>query len=100
MGKGEPIVIYGYARVSTDGQTLDSQVAALTAAGAERVFSEKQSGAKTDRAQLAKALAARTHAILDSEPPRRQRGDGMNASYVLGALVVLCALWVAASAVP
>jgi DNA invertase Pin-like site-specific DNA recombinase len=48
---------YGYARVSTDGQTLDAQVAALKAAGAERVFSEKQSGAKTDRAALAKALA-------------------------------------------
>jgi DNA invertase Pin-like site-specific DNA recombinase len=52
------MTIYGYARVSTDGQTLDAQVAALKAAGAERVFSEKQSGAKTDRAALAKALAA------------------------------------------
>jgi DNA invertase Pin-like site-specific DNA recombinase len=34
---------YGYARVATDGQTLDAHVAALKAAGAERVFSEKQS---------------------------------------------------------
>jgi hypothetical protein len=41
---------YGYAPVSPDGQTLDAQVAALKAAGAERVFSEKNSGAKTDRA--------------------------------------------------
>jgi DNA invertase Pin-like site-specific DNA recombinase len=48
----------GYARVSTDGQTLDAQQSALQSAGAERVFSEKQSGAKTDRAQLAKAMAA------------------------------------------
>jgi hypothetical protein len=40
---------------------------------------------------------SRTHAILDGEPPRRQRGDGMNASYALGALVMLIALWVAAS---
>jgi DNA invertase Pin-like site-specific DNA recombinase len=40
---------YGYARVSTDGETLDAQVAALKAAGAERVFSENQSGAKTDQ---------------------------------------------------
>jgi DNA invertase Pin-like site-specific DNA recombinase len=47
----------GYARVSTDGQTLDAQQAALTNAGCTKVFAEKQSGAKTDRAQLAKAIA-------------------------------------------
>src|SRR6516165_9115847 len=51
-------MIVGYARVSTDGQTLDVQQAALREAGATRVFSEKVSGAKTDRQQLAKALAA------------------------------------------
>jgi DNA invertase Pin-like site-specific DNA recombinase len=50
----------GYARVSTDGQTLDAQQAALREAGCERVFAEKQSGAKTDRAALAKAIAALT----------------------------------------
>jgi DNA invertase Pin-like site-specific DNA recombinase len=48
----------GYARVSTDGQTLDAQHAALTAAGAEKVFAEKISGAVTDRKALAKAIAA------------------------------------------
>src|SRR5262249_2385093 len=51
-------MIVGYARVSTDGQTLDAQQAALREAGATRVFSEKVSGAKTDRQQLAKAIAA------------------------------------------
>jgi DNA invertase Pin-like site-specific DNA recombinase len=51
-------MIVGYARVSTDGQTLDAQHSALTAAGAERVYAEKVSGAKTDRAALARAIAA------------------------------------------
>jgi len=45
-----------YARVSTDAQSVDAQVAALTAAGAERVFREVASGAKTDRAQLRRLL--------------------------------------------
>ena len=53
-------MIIGYARVSTDGQTLDAQEAALREARCERVFAEKQSGVKTDRAQLAKAIAALT----------------------------------------
>ena len=48
----------GYARVSTDGQTLDAQQTALRVAGAAKVYSEKISGAVTDRPALAKALAA------------------------------------------
>ena len=50
-------IIIGYARVSTDGQSLESQQSALTQAGAERVFSEKVSGAVTDRKQLGKAIS-------------------------------------------
>src|SRR6202790_2347039 len=49
-------MIYGYARVSTDGQSVEAQVAALAAAGAGKVFREVASGAKTDRAQLRKVL--------------------------------------------
>src|SRR6201995_5125309 len=49
---------YGYARVSTDGQSLDAQVRQLTKAGCRRVFRETASGAKTDRAQLRRAIAA------------------------------------------
>jgi DNA invertase Pin-like site-specific DNA recombinase len=49
---------YGYARVSTDGQSVAAQVAALNAAGATKVFREVASGAKTDRAQLRKAISA------------------------------------------
>jgi DNA invertase Pin-like site-specific DNA recombinase len=50
-------VTYGYARVSTDGQTLDAQDAQLIAAGCAEVYAEKISGAITDRPELAKALA-------------------------------------------
>jgi DNA invertase Pin-like site-specific DNA recombinase len=51
-------MIVGYARVSTDGQTLDAQQAALTGAGAERVFAEKVSGAVTDRKALGCCMAS------------------------------------------
>jgi DNA invertase Pin-like site-specific DNA recombinase len=50
-------VIPGYARVSTDGQTLDAQQSALSAAGAERVYAEKVGGAVTNRKALARAIA-------------------------------------------
>jgi DNA invertase Pin-like site-specific DNA recombinase len=51
-------MIYGYARVSTDGQTLDAQREALTAAGAERIFQEKVSGAAVDRRELSRLMAS------------------------------------------
>jgi DNA invertase Pin-like site-specific DNA recombinase len=47
---------YGYARVSTNGQDLAAQEVELMAAGAVKVFKEKVSGAKTDRAELAKVI--------------------------------------------
>ena len=49
-------MIYGCARVSTDGQSVDAQVKQLDHAGAEKIFREVASGAKTDRAQLRRAL--------------------------------------------
>jgi DNA invertase Pin-like site-specific DNA recombinase len=50
------MTVYGYARVSTNGQDLAAQEAELMAAGCAKVFKEKVSGAKTDRAELAKAI--------------------------------------------
>jgi DNA invertase Pin-like site-specific DNA recombinase len=47
---------YGYARVSTDGQSVDAQVRQLAKAGCKTVFREVASGAKTDRSQLRRAL--------------------------------------------
>ena len=52
------MTIYGYARVSTDGQTLDGQEGALREAGADRIFAEKVTGVKTDRAALARCMAS------------------------------------------
>ena len=49
---------FGCARVSTDRQELDSQLDALKAAGAVKVFKEKESGIKTDRKELPRAIAA------------------------------------------
>jgi len=50
------MAIYRYARVSTGRQSVDAQVKALRVAGAEKIFCEMASGAKTDRRQLAKAI--------------------------------------------
>jgi DNA invertase Pin-like site-specific DNA recombinase len=52
------MTLLGYARVSTDGQTVAAQVAELNKAGAMKVFAETASGAKTDRLQLGKLLKA------------------------------------------
>lgn len=49
-------MIYGYARVSTDSQSVAAQVGTLTAAGAEKVFRQVASGAETDRRELRHVL--------------------------------------------
>ena len=49
-------MIIGYARVSTDEQNLDAQTDALESAGAGKIFADKISGSKRDRAELDKML--------------------------------------------
>ena len=56
-------MIYGYARVSTKGQakegnSLEAQTAALTAAGAEKIYTDVMTGARADRPGLTQLLAA------------------------------------------
>ena len=50
-------MIFGYARVSTktqarDGNSLDAQQAALTAAGAEKIYTDTFTGTKMDRPEF------------------------------------------------
>lgn len=49
-------MIVGYARVSNQEQSLDAQIEELKAAGCERVFAEKESGAKSNRPALANGV--------------------------------------------
>ncbi len=50
-------LLYGYARVSGDAQSLEVQLDELKFAGCRRVFKEKVSGARSDRRELAKVMA-------------------------------------------
>jgi DNA invertase Pin-like site-specific DNA recombinase len=47
----------GYARVSTEEQSLDPQTDLLTAAGCERIFADKASGKLANRPEFDQALA-------------------------------------------
>src|ERR1700756_5044289 len=47
---------FGYARVSTVGQTLDSQLEQLRGAGCSKIYREKVTGARADRRQLLNML--------------------------------------------
>ena len=78
-------MIYGYARVSTDGQSVDAQVKQLRAAAAAKVYRETASGAKTERAQLRRVLgqlAVQDHAGLVFLQPSPQSRPGLEQDVV------------------
>jgi hypothetical protein len=66
-GEGD-MAVYGYARVSTDGQSLSAQLAGLKAAQCENIFQEKISGARSDRKQLARLTAVLAKGTCLSSP--------------------------------
>lgn len=62
LGKGNHIMIYGYARVSTktqakDGNSLEAQENALRAAGATMIYADAFTGTKSHRPELDKLLS-------------------------------------------
>src|SRR5262245_41082778 len=83
------MTVYGYARVSTDGQTLASQDAQLHEAGCAKVYAEKVSGAKTNgRAELGKVLkrlqAGDVLVVTRLDRLARSTRDLLNILHMLG----------------
>lgn len=76
-------MLIGYARVSTLGQNLDRQIAALRSAGVERIFREKASAKSVNgRPQLERAIDALgtgdTFVIAEWDRATRSMMDGIH----------------------
>jgi len=75
-------MIYGYARVSTKEQNLTAQRSLLKENGAERIFSEKVSGATRNRPKLNKLLGSLetgdTLIVTKMDRIARSLKDGIN----------------------
>lgn len=88
-------MLIGYARVSTQQQNLDRQIAALNTAGCSRIFSEKASGKSIhNRPELERAITSLptggTLVIAEWDRATRSMLDGiaiMTRVYQMGALV-------------
>ena len=88
------MTVYGYARVSTEGQSLTAQVNELKAAGCQRVNQEKISGARSDRKQLAPLLAelddGDTVIVTRLDRLARSTRDRLNTLAAIGAANAMC----------
>ncbi|MDP4084751.1 MAG: recombinase family protein [Bacillota bacterium] len=73
---------YGYARVSTTKQDLESQIQALENEGCDKIYSEKFTGTKTNREQFKKVLSllkrGDTLVITKLDRFARSTADGIN----------------------
>ena len=96
-GIGVELVIYGYSRVSSVSQSLDTQVQTLKTYGCEKVFREKVSGRTLQRPQFQKLLeiVMRDDAVVVTKLDRfaRSTKDALSTIEVLNqkgvSLVVL-----------
>ena len=66
------MTMVGYARVSTDHQSLEPQQDALTGIGCERIFTDTLSGARDDRPGLTAVLGY----VRAGDRGRHRRGPG------------------------
>jgi DNA invertase Pin-like site-specific DNA recombinase len=80
--------LLGYARVSTYGQTLDSQLDQLRKAGCSNrnIFREKVTGARADRRELNRMLGslAPGDVVSEARPSLRNSGSAAAAENGLG----------------
>src|SRR5260370_36246878 len=69
------MTVYGYARVSTDSQSLSAQLAELKAPRCAKIFQEKISGARSDRKQHTRMMTglAKGDVSIGTRVDRRAR---------------------------
>ncbi|MEO1322252.1 MAG: recombinase family protein [Pseudomonadota bacterium] len=83
-------MLIGYARASSPGQKLDRQIAALRAAGCEKIYREKVSGKSLwNRPELEKAIdqitTGRTLVVAEWDRATRSMYDGIEIIARIGA---------------
>ena len=88
-------MIFSYARVSTktqarDGNSLDAQQAALTAAGAEKIYTDTFTGTKMDRPEWdrLRAQLRRGDVLIVTRLDRLARSESQASGMITGLCVI------------